>query len=286
MSDHESQIEMPEHIPHEDRNTAYHMDWAFRKEAAIFDANERPVEPNIRPIGGMLKKWMLREGGLEYLTEHDKKHPLAPTNPYTYNAFALVLAYSSIINESAAFVASDPSADAMDDEIAHFRLYSEYVLYPARILEALVKQMLFLTTFNESDYRRIAIGELLSFECSGCRASEEKRHKISLLGSIAHRYGFCGPYEQCLHGKMEIVKKRRDIEAAHAGVVKLVGRSGKRTREVFSGQMTRIGEEFIHMLKHIEDMENHIVRELKHLFALERLSSVEPGQSVAFTGNH
>lgn len=272
MNGNELQTEKSEHVAHEDRNTAYHMDWGFRKEAAIFTANGLPVEPNIRPIAGMLKKWMLREGGLQYLTEHDKKHPLAPTNPYTYNAFALVLAYSSIINQSATFVASDPSSsDAMDDEITHFRLYSEYVLYPARILEALVKQMLYLTTFNESDYRRIAIGELLSSECIGCKASEEKRHKISLLGSIAHRYGFCGPYEQCLHSKMEIVKKRRDIEAAHAGVVKIVGRSAKRTRQVFGDQMTRIGEEFIHMLKHVEDMEDHIIRELKQLFVIEKL---------------
>jgi hypothetical protein len=271
MGDDSSKINTPEHVGHEDRNVAYHMDWGFRKEAAIFDQHQMPIEPNIRPIGGILRKWMLREGGLEYLNEHDKKHPLAPTNSYTYNAYALVLAYSAIINDAAAFVKSDPANDPLDDEIKHFRLYSAYVLYPARILEALVKQMLFLTTFSESSYKRIAIGELLSVECSGCRASEDKRHKISLLGSIAHRYGFCGPYEQCLHSKMEIVKKRRDIEAAHAGVVKIVGRSPERTRQVFRGQISRIGEEFIHMLKHIEDMENHIIRDLRQLFLQERL---------------
>jgi hypothetical protein len=259
-----------DHLPHKDRNLAYHMEWGFRKESAIHLPNDVPVEPNIRPIGGMLRKWMMREDQLNFLFHSDKRKTLAPTNPYTYNAFALVLAYSNIINESANFVASQPSEDKLDDEIKHFRLYTEYVLYPSRILEALIKQLLYLTTFRPEDYKTIALGELLSSECSGCKASEDTRHKISFVGSIAHRYGFCGPYEQCLHSQMEIVRKRRNLEAAHSGVVKMVGRNGQRTRQIFSGQIERIGNEFIHMLKHIEDMENNVIAELRDLIAQHR----------------
>ena len=211
---------------------------------------------------------MLREGALEYLTHTDQKRPLAPTNPYTYNAFALTLAYADVINEAAKFVDSSPAENPMTDEVTHFRLYSEYVLYPSRILEALIKQMLYLTTFPEKDYRTASLGEILANECSGCRASGHERHKISLLGSLALRYGFCGAYEACLHSKMEIVRKRRNLEAAQSGVVKLVGRNGKRTREVFLGQIERIGVEFIHMLRHIEDLEAQIISEMrKHILS-------------------
>lgn len=264
MDDTTTQNKEPEHVPHKDRNIAYHMDWGFRKEAAIH-VNDIPIEPNIRPVAAMLRNWMLRQGNLEFLPHSEAKRVGAPTNPYLYNAYALALAFSYVINDAAAFVESEPGSDDLDDEIRHFRLYSEYILYPSRILEAVIKQMLFVTSFPESDYKKAALGELLTTECSGCRASEEKRHKISLTGSLAHRYGFCGGYEACLHSKMEIVRKRRNIEAAHSGVVKLIDRKAKRTRQVFSGQITRIGDEFVHLLTHIEDMERNIINEINGL---------------------
>jgi len=30
------EITEPKHIPHKDKNIAYHMDWEFRKEAAVW----------------------------------------------------------------------------------------------------------------------------------------------------------------------------------------------------------------------------------------------------------
>lgn len=257
----EERTESLKHIAHKDRKIAYHMDWGFRKEAAIF-VDDRPVEPNIRPVAGMIRNWMLRKGNLEFLPHSVVKQKGAPSNPYLYNAYALALAYSDVINDSAAFVESQPANSHIEDEIRHFRLYTEYVLYPARILEAVIKQMLYVTTFPESEYKKAALGELLTTECSGCKASAEKRHKISLTGSLAHRYGFCGGYEKCLHDKMEIVRKRRNIEAAHSGVVKLVDRPAKRTRQVFAGQIERIGNEFIHMLQHLDDIERRIIDEI------------------------
>jgi hypothetical protein len=253
------------HIAHKERNIAYHMDWEFRQEAAIYLNGSRPVEPNIRPIGSMLRKWMLRQGQIEFLTHADKKRHGAPTNPYLYDACALILAFADVINAATTFIKSEPTGNDAQDEITHLRLYTEYILYPARVLEALIKQMLYVTTFPEANYKKAPLGDLLTTECSGCRSSEEKRHKISLLGSLAHRYGFCGAYEKCLHSKMEIVRKRRNLEAAHSDVVKFIGRPARRTRQVFAGQRDRIGSEFLHMLKHIEDIEKNMISEIRVL---------------------
>ncbi len=264
-----------QHIPHEDPNTAYHMDWAFRREAAIF-VGDHPIAPNLYPIGSQLRKWMLREGQMTFLAHSDRKLPNAPTNPYSYHAYILMRSYADILNDSHAFVVSTAEREASDSEIQYIRLYSELVLYTARLCEVLIKQLLFCTTFRPGDYEKAALGALLSRNCSGCGNSKEKRHKVSLLGSLAHRYGFCGGYEECLHNHVKIVNRRRNLEAAHSGVIEFVGRTTNESRALLGEQMALIGEELIHMLEHIGDIEIRVIDEMKsHIETEEKKARAE-----------
>ena len=249
------------HIPHKDKNVAFHIEWDFRNEAVI-SANGLPLRPNFYPLATELRNWMLQEGQLWFFSPKDKSLPGSFTNPYTYDGSILAITYAQVINDSHAFSEDKTSMDPVQAEIKRIRLYTENVLYAARLSEAFIKQLLFCTTFLEGDYRRVALGSLLSKECSGCRASKEKRHKLSLLGSLAHRYRLCGPYEKCLHNHMGIVNRRRDLEAAHSGVATFTDESTLVARKQLGDDLTKIGNEFIHMLQHISDIEQKMIEEL------------------------
>src|SRR5947199_6381622 len=92
----------PKHIPHKNKNIAYHMDWGFRREAAVW-INDRPVVPNFYPLGSELRNWMLRKGNLHFFSSEDKLLPHTYTNPHTYDGSILAISYGQIIKDSAAF---------------------------------------------------------------------------------------------------------------------------------------------------------------------------------------
>lgn len=256
------------HIPHKDKNIAYHIEWGFRREAAVW-IGDRPVGPNFHPLGTELRNWMLRQGTLRFFSSKDKRLPHAYRNPYTYDGSILAATYAQIINDSAAFAQGTEPLDSTEAEIRRIRLYTENVLYTARLCEAFIKQLLFCTTFPEGDYRGSALGSLLAKDCNGCRSSKEKPHKISLLGSLAHRYHLCHFYEHCLNEHMKIANRRRDIEAAHSGVTKFTPKAAPATRKKLDKELTKIGEEFIHMLGHISDIEEKMLAELKPMIVKE-----------------
>ncbi len=258
----------PKHIPHKDRNIAYHMDWGFRQEAAVW-VGDRPVVPNFHPLATDLRSWMLQQGNLTFFAPSDKKIPVAYTNPYTYDGSTLAITFAQIINDSAAFVEGTESIDSTQVEIKRIRLYTEQVLYTARLCEAFIKQLLFCTTFPEGDYRGSALGSLLSKDCNGCRNSKDERHKISLLGSLAHRYNICNSYEQCLNEHMKIVNRRRDVEAAHSGVTKFSDQTVSASRKQLGKDISKIGDDFVHMLQHISDIEERMLTELKPMIVAE-----------------
>lgn len=258
----------PKHIPHKNKNIAYHMDWGFRREAAVW-INDRPVVPNFYPLATELRNWMLRKGNLHFFSSENKLLLHAYTNPHTYDGSILAITYAQITEDSAAFAGGTEPLDSTRAEIKRIRLYTENVLYTARLCKAFIKQLLFCTTFPEGDYRGYALGSLLSKDCSGCRSSKEKRHKISLLGSLAHRYHLCHPYEQCLSKHMKIVNRRRDIEAAHSGVPKFSSKATSTGRKQLRKELTKIGEDFIHMLQHISDIEDKMLAELTPMITAE-----------------
>jgi hypothetical protein len=258
----------PKHIPHQGKNTAYHMNWEFRRESAVW-IGDRPIGINFHPLASELRSWLLRQGNLRMLSSKDNHF----TNPYTYDASVLAAAFAAIVNDCADFGKSTEAIAPFDAEIKCIRLYTEYVLYMARLSEAFIKQLLFCTSFDDGNYRGSALGSLLSKDCRGCQSSKDKRHKVSLLGSLAHRYGLCHSYEGCLNDHMKIVNRRRDVEAAHSGVTKFVqkfaGKSVFEMREQFDKELIEMGNDFVHMLRHIGEIEVEMLNELNILISVE-----------------
>ena len=258
--------EKPKHIPHKGKNTAYHMEWEFRREAAMW-IGDRPVGPNFHPLASELRGWLLRQGNLWVLSPKESHF----TNPYTCDTSVLAVAFAAIVNDCAAFGKNTEPLSPLDAEIKCIRLYTEYVLYMARLSEAFIKQLLFCTTFDEGSYRGAALGSLLSKDCGGCQSSKEKRHKVSLLGSLAHRYHLCHSYEGCLNDHMKIVNRRRDVEAAHSGVTKFAqkfaDKSASEMREQFDKELIEMGSDFVHMLQHISEIEDRMLNELNSLIS-------------------
>jgi hypothetical protein len=262
------EIAEPKHISHKGKNTAYHMDWGFRKEAAIW-IDDKPVLPNFYPLATDLQNWMLQQGELKFFPPSDKKLSPAYSNPSTYDGSILAITFAQIINDSALFFNGTEEIDTVQAEIRRIRLYTEQVLYIARLCEAFIKQLLYCTTFPEGEYRGSTLGSLLSKDCNGCKGSKEERHKLSLLGSLAHRYGFCQGYEQCLGEHMKIVNRRRDVEAAHSGVTEFIEREVSAIRKELGDDISKLGDNFVHLLGHISDVEQRMLTEFRPMIVAE-----------------
>jgi hypothetical protein len=243
-----------------------HASWEFRREAVVWQG-ATPIAPNIVPLANNLRDWMLRKstGGLTFFSSEDRIQSPTYTNPYVYDGSVLSMAYGQIINDSSAFAKanSQPDDDVIEIETRRIRLYAENVLYTARLCEAFIKQLLYCTTFKEGDYRKAALGTLLSKDCQPCRAAKMPPHRTSLLGSLAHRYGLCHSYDHCLEDHMRIVKRRRDMEAAHSEFVSLSVEDAPNARSRADAELIAIGNDFIHMLAHLGDLEKRMISELE-----------------------
>jgi hypothetical protein len=99
---------------------------------------------------------------------------------------------------------------------------------------------------------------LLTQDCSGCHTSKEKRHRLSLLGSLAHRYRLCIGYEKCLQQLLPMVNHLRDTQAAHSGVEAFRVTTPADSRERLRAQSDKLGHEFLHMLEHIGEIERNM----------------------------
>lgn len=248
----------PKHIPHKDRNTAYHMEWQFRREAVTWVDNQ-PAHLNFYPFATELRNWMLRKPDkLGVFLREDNQF----TNQYTYDASVLTYIFQYVINDGADFVKSNVPLDPYEAEIKRIRLYTENVLYTARLCEAFIKQLLFCTTFPEGEYRGSSLGALLSKNCNGCQNSKEVRHKVSLLGSLAHRYHLCHTFDNCLDVHLRIVNRQRDLKAAHSGVAEFSLKSTSEVRAQYDKESYEIGTDLIHMLYHISEIETNMIEEI------------------------
>lgn len=245
------------------RKTAAHIEWNFRPEAHRW-RDDRPIGPNLYPHAAELHAWMRQErsGDSPLFTIEDKGRVGGYTNPYTFDASTLAAIATEVINGAAAFAASAEPVDASRAEITRVRLYNEQALYFSRICEALIKQMLHCTAIVEHNYVPAALGHLLNRDCAGCRDSGHKRHRTSLLGSLAHRYEKCGEYQYCLSKALWDLKGRRDGEAAHAGAPDLHVRSAEDSRAQLKADSLAIGEAFCHILEHLAEIEALMIEEL------------------------
>lgn len=243
---------------HNNKKIDFHVPWEFRREAFIW-IGDMPLRANFLPVGGQLQKWLQQQGRIGALHAKDEKQF---SNPYTHSASSLALSYSYIVNDSFRFSRSKAPMSAARAEIQYLRLYTESVLYTARICEALLKQLLFCTTISEKEYRRATLASLLSKECSAAYNSKEHRHKLSLLGSLAHRYNLCHYYKHCLKEHITIINERRNLEAAHSGSIEFAPSTAAAARKCLEDKMLEIGEAFTHMLQHISEIEDKMLSEL------------------------
>jgi hypothetical protein len=238
-----------------------HKDWNFSREALIW-VEDYPVGVNLHPFATEMRSWLMQEGKFQVYTRADKDEPHAITNPYTYDASALAALLAQTINAAHAFARSAELLDPVEAEIGRIRLYNEQVLYSTRFLEATTKQLLYCTQVPRSHYEHAALGALLARECRDCRSAGRPRHKISLLGSLAHKYHLCIEFEGCLFEHIKLVNRRRNVESAHASSQSLNIRLAAESRAELDADVVAIGTELVHMLRHLSDLELHMLKDM------------------------
>ena len=249
------------HQSHPDPSVAYHFDWDFRREAAIW-IGDRAIGVNFHPLATELRRWLLREGQFSVFAEEHKGTLASLRNPYSYHASVIAAILANSVNASHQFATSTEPMECMEADIERIRIYNEQVLYTARFCEATIKQLLYCTQIPERYYKNAALGELLSSECKVCKGAGKPRHKISMLGSLSHRYQLCMAFEQCLFEHLKIVNRRRNVEAAHSETQGLRLRPAAESRAQLAQDSIDVGNELVHMLQHIGDLETRMMTEL------------------------
>jgi hypothetical protein len=247
--------------PH-NNNSVHHVNWAFRSEAFRW-TDRTPIGANFHPVGSELRDWLLRRGSLQLFHAKHQEGADPYTNPYTYQGSNLAVLLGDAMNEAYAFSEENGPMDPLAAEAKRVRLYTEQVLYTARVCEALIKQLLHCTMIPVGYYRGSGLGGLLSKDCIACRDSKSTRHKLSLIGSLAHRYHLCLEFDHCLIHDMKVVHRRRDLKAAHTGVCEIMPESAAVSRARLRQDALEVGNEFVHMLQHIGSLESHMIMELE-----------------------
>ena len=248
--------------PHIDPNIAYHIGWEFGKGALIVEG-KYIQRINFHPLATELRDWLKGNGSFVIFTESDKSKVKAISNPHTYDASVIVSILANVINSAHAFSTSTEEILPVDAEVERIRLYSELTLYTARVCEALIKQLLYCTNIPQKYYKKSSLGGLLSADCKECRKAGKPKHRISMLGSIAHRYDLCLPIEKCLSEHLKIVNRRRNVEAAHSESLAITNNNTEQARAQLFRDAQSSGNDLVHMLEHISELEGKMREELK-----------------------
>ena len=216
------------------------------------------------PIATDMRAWMLQRGHLALMPPQEAPEKNGFTNPYTRSGVTLSLLLSRAINYSHTYAhGAEPRHDEVESEIERLRLYNEVLLYSARLCEVTIKQLLYCTQIPESRYRRMALGQLLESPCPTCkRANGQEPHLVSLVGTLAHPYHLCLEFEHCAMDHMDLVNKLRNSQAAHSGIQEFNVRTPEASRSQLLEESSDILNGFLHMLSHIEDLEQKILQDL------------------------
>lgn len=240
---------------------ATHQKWAYAREAVIWK-DGKPDKPNLVPFGGEMKLWLgQKSGGLPLYTKLVQGADGAPSNPYTYSLCAISAAVASAINEAIEFCESSILIGPVDAEIKRIRFESELVIYSARFCEAAIKQMLFCTQIPKGLYERASMGQLLAQECEDCKKAGLPRHDISLLGSLAHRFFLCKMLDGCAIDHLQLVARRRNLEAAHSESQSINPRTAHESRIHLAKSIPEIIFELGHMADHLGAIEEKMISE-------------------------
>jgi hypothetical protein len=73
---------VPHVSTHADPNTAYHVEWGFRKEALI-GVGDVPLSVNLHPIATEFRGWLLNKGSISIFEGKERDGFLGIKNPYT-----------------------------------------------------------------------------------------------------------------------------------------------------------------------------------------------------------
>ena len=241
-----------------------HHTWNYHPQAFRW-SGEMIGGINLLPVATDMRAWMMQKGHLSLMPDQEAPDKNGFTNPYTKSGVTLSLLMSRVINQSHAYAHGDePSHDEVDSEIERLRLYNEVLLYSARLCEVAIKQLLYCTQIPESRYGRMALGQLLESPCPTCkRANGKEPHLVSLVGTLAHPYHLCLEFEHCAMDHMDLVNKLRNSQAAHSGIQELNVRTSEISRSDLQEESSDILNGFLHMLSHVEDLEQNILRDLE-----------------------
>ena len=255
---------------------ATHQEWAYRDEAIIW-VNDHPSAPNLIPFSKEMALWtQQKSSSLPVHTSRDKGMTGQPTNPYTYSLAALTLSIAAILQDAFDFSESTTDIRPIDAEISRIRYESELIIYTARFCEAAIKQMLYCTQIPAKLYERASMGKLLAQECEGCKREGKQRHDISLLGSLAHRFFLCRMLDDCAIDHLQIVARRRNLEAAHSESQSIHPGSADESKKNLAIKIKEIGHDLGHMADHIGMIEEKIIAEIKlYILSYPELPSIE-----------
>ncbi len=151
-------------------------------------------------------------------------------------------------------------------ETRRLRLYNELVMQSARFCEAVIKQMLYCTNVPHRLYKNWSLGQLMSADCKDCR-KDGRPHAYSLLGALACQYYQCRVFEACGFDHLALVNRRRNAEAAHASQAGMNIRTAIDSRADLAAALTGVSNDLEHMARHIGDVEQAMIREIKLLLA-------------------
>lgn len=260
---------------------ASHPAWGFRREAVIW-TGDAPICANMFPLAAEMCKWLKQKSqGLTACTEEMKGKAGSCTNPYTYHATAIGAALGAVINAAYAFSELAAPMDPLGAEVQRIRLQNELVLYVARFCEATIKQMLFCTQIPRRLYKRASLGQLLSIECDECRKAGKERHDLSMLGALAHQYFLCHTLDSCVLTHLQLVGRRRNLEAAHSDSQTLNVRGAAESQLHLARTLKDVGNEFGHMVDHIGQIEQQMITEISlHIAHWPNLPSIDGLMSI------
>jgi hypothetical protein len=186
------------------------------------------------------------------------------TNPYTVSGITLALLMSRVIIASHDYATTPTVSDnEVVVEVERIRLYNEVLIYSARLCEVAIKQLLYCTQIPESQYQRMALGQLLESPCPSCKLKNgQKPHHVSLVGTLAHPFHLCMEFEHCAMNHMDFVNKLRNSQAAHSEVQTLNIRPVAESKAQLLQDIDEALSGFVHMLSHLEDLELKILADL------------------------
>jgi hypothetical protein len=240
-----------------------HHSWSYHPQAFRW-SGEMICGINFLPIATEMRAWMLQRGQLSLMPTQEAPDSGGFTNPYTNSGVTLSLLMSRVINCSHEYAnVVEPTHDKIDSEIERLRLYNEILLYSARLCEVAIKQLLYCTQIPESRYGRMALGQLLESPCPSCKRTKGREpHLVSLVGTLAHPFHLCLKFEHCAMDHMDLVNKLRNSQAAHSGVQELNIRTADISRAQLLEESSDILSGFLHMLSHVEELEQSMLQDL------------------------